>query len=197
MMPLYLSDEYLAGAVKRLASSRAFPRLCDFLILKHAMAIADTTTVTLSLTDATYMTAVDQLTLAAPPDYDKVITEPYFNPFGTAREGKLGWRTKKYPSNGPPDTVNGPSWQPITEIVSQGPRVVSWREGYEDHLTAIVPETGEAPPSLLDAAAWFYRFSDLEVVAESPSDESILDAFVQAIGLTPSEQAILFPEVTL
>jgi hypothetical protein len=194
-MPLYLSADVLSGAVERLASSRARPSLCDFLILKNAMAAAGRPTVTLSLKDEIYMESVDRLALASPSGSDTATPEPYFNPFGGARENKHGWRTVKYPSNGPPDTVNGPSWRPITEIVSQGPRVIRLRQGYEEHLNAIVLQIGGEAPSILDAAAWFFRFDDIqESVVESPDEESIVQAFAAAVGLTLTERQILFGE---
>ncbi len=193
-MPLYLSADVLSGAVERLASSRARPGLCDFLILKNAMAPSKPT-VTLSLKDEVYMESVDRLALASPPGSDTATPEPYFNPFGGARENKHGWRTEKYPSNGPPDTVNGPSWQPITEIVSQGPRVVRLRQGYEEHLNAIVSQTLGEAPSIVDAAVWFFRFDDIQAsVGESPEEESIVQAFVTAVGLTLTERQIVFGE---
>lgn len=194
-MPLYLSADFLAGAVARLGASRARPRICDFLILKHAMAAAGDPTVTLSLKDPTYMASVNQLALAAPSGSATVTPEPYFNPFGAARENKHGWRTEKYPSNGPPDTVTGANWNSITEIVSNAPRVIKLRQGYEGHLTTIVPQTGDDAPAILDAAAWFFRFEDIEgPIGTSPGDESVVDAFVAAVGLTLTERQILFEE---
>jgi hypothetical protein len=193
-MPLYLNPESLTEAVERLAHSRARPALCDFLILKRAMTLAGVGTVALSLKDEIFMTSVRQLSLASPAGSEIVTPDPYFNPFGAARDAKHGWRTKKYPSNGTADTVTGPSWQQITEIVSQPPRVVRLREGYEAHLTAIVLQSGTATPSIVDAATWFFRFDDLEsTIGASPGDESITDAFTAAVGLTESERQALFP----
>jgi hypothetical protein len=153
--------------------------------------------VTLSLRDSTYMTAVKRMAAVAPDGEAAQMPEPFFNPFGASRENRHGWRTAKYPSNGPPDTVNGPSWNPIIEVISHGPRVVKLREDYLDHLPSVVI-TGDGPyPGVLDAAEWFFRFDDLETSLGPSVDESaLIQAFETQVGLTSSERTVIYGPTT-
>ena len=192
-MALYVEQDALEAAVTRLSDSGARPSLCDFLILKYAMAIGDGT-VTLSLQDSTYMAAVQQLTAAHTDHSSAELPAPFFNPFGAARDNKRGgWRTGKYPSNGPPDTVNGPNWKNIISVLSEGPRRVEFTTDYVEHLSRVVVISDGQPPAIEDCAIWFFRVDDLEDrLAGDASVDDLTAAFIDAVGLTSGERAVIF-----
>lgn len=192
MAGTFVSAEYLQEAVTRLGQSRARPGLCDFLVLKCAMALGDGT-VTLSLKDEVFMQGVRRLALAVPEGAQAVTPEPFFNPFGASREIKQGWRTKKYPSNGPPDTVSGPNWNRVIDVLSQGPRRVQFKSDYIDHLPGVVVGSDGDFPKELDIAAWFFRFEDVEQrVGTSQDETALVQAFVLDVALTPAERTVIF-----
>lgn len=58
-MAQYLQSDELKGAVERLQSSDAWPRLVDYLVLKRAMALSGGDTVALSQQDEKFMQAVN------------------------------------------------------------------------------------------------------------------------------------------
>jgi hypothetical protein len=189
-MSLYLDSDALAGAVVRLGSSNARPSLCDFLVLKLAMAQGDGS-VTLSLRDVTYMNSVTAL--AAINGASGKGLPPFFNPFGAAREKKRGWRTGKYPSNGPPDTVNGPGWKKIIDVLSERPRRVRFTGDYLEHLVKVVLTADGVRPRIQDAAVWFYRAHDLEAfLGPNSTVDELAESFLAEIGLTTEEQDALF-----
>lgn len=193
-MAFYLSGVTLAAAVERLSTSRAKPSFCDYLILKHAMTQGDGS-VTLSLNDSTYMEAVRALT-AVSTTADEEPLPPYFNPFGTKRERKLGWRSEKYPSNGPPDTVNGPRWRRVIRVLEEGPRRIRFTDDYLEHLFPVISRGKGAPPLLEDCALWLHRARPL------PADEAhsevslgrVVEAFLEETGLTDRERQLIFEE---
>lgn len=192
-MAMYFSERTLEGAVQALSISNARPSLCDFLIVKYAMTQGDGT-VTLSTVDDTYMRSVDALARVDPGPEEEGLP-PFFNPFGTRREARRGWRTEKYPSNGPPDTVNGPGWRGVFNVLSERPRRVQLDQDYLPHLLRVVTKTEGAPPRLLDAALWFYRAQDVDgwgVLNLDPSPGDLMDRFVNEIGLSEEEWVTIF-----
>jgi hypothetical protein len=189
-MSVYLAEEELADSVRRLQDSRADSSLADFLILKRAMAINGTTRVELSTQDAAFTQAVSEFVQV--PDGPDGATV-WFNPFGTAREVPLGYRTAKYPSNGTAVTVG--HWSEIVDVVGrERARIVEFKEGYESKLANRLLVRGDRPlPRLADAASWFNRATDLENILHDPTDEGELsDKFVEAVGLNEAEIAVLF-----
>jgi hypothetical protein len=190
-MALFVTSEALREAVQRLTVSSVRPSLCDFLIVKHAMTQGDGT-VTLSLQDETYMTSVRVLAAVNAPDEREL--PPFFNPFGTKREGRRGWRTAKYPSNGPPDTVNGPGWKRVIDVLSEGPRRVRFTDDYLDHLPSVIAISEGPAPLIEDCAVWLHRGRDLDSAStpRAGSAEDLTDAFVAEVGLTPGEHTAIF-----
>jgi hypothetical protein len=196
-MALYLSSTTLAETVERLGTSRAKSSLCDFLIIKRAMT-QDDGTVTLSLNDQTYTDAVRTLAAVSTVAGEERLP-PYFNPFGTRHESTQGWRTAKYPSNGPPDTVNGPGWKRLIEVLSEKPRRVRFTEDYLEHLSQVIvrgggPTRSDSWPLLEDCAIWLHRRRS--VPDGEAQDEALLDrmvaTFVAEIGLTDDERQLIF-----
>ena len=190
-MAVFVSAERLRGAVERLASSRATQRLVDFLILKRAMRRGDDDTVRLSTKDEVFTGSIDDLMRCAPPDREEWQGPPLINVFGTGRHGDKGYRSQKYYSNGTAVTV--PRWS-MMEIVSEGPRVVrlspSYQDGLEDFLLV---GSGGPKPQVVDAATWYFRFQDLEErFGSTPTDEQLLEGFLQDLGLTEEEVNVLF-----
>jgi hypothetical protein len=193
-MARYITAESLAEAVSRLAASNARPSLCDFLIVKHAMTQGDGT-VSLSLADETYMSSVQAFARVL-TNPDEVALPPFFNPFGTMREARRGWRTEKYPSNGPPDTVNGPGWKRVIDVLSEGPRRVRLTSDYLDHLPKVISKAGGPRPSIEDSALWYYRSKDIKSVVgrvEAPLYD-LVQGFVTETGLSSAERAAIFGE---
>ncbi len=200
-MPLYYpGGRTLAEAVERLSTSRAKPSLCEFLILKQAMTQGDGT-VTLSLGDQTYRNAVDALTRILTWAHEEP-PQPYFNPFGTARERTRGWRSKKYPSNGPPVTVPGPGWSQVIEILSQRPRRVHFTTDYLDHLPPMILRGGgparnvEPPPLLDDCAVWLHRERPVESTGVNEQEvlDRMIETFLEQTGLSDAERVLIFGE---
>jgi len=193
-MATYLTAESLGEAVSRLMVANVRPSFCDFLIVKHAMTQGDGT-VTLSLNDTTYMASVRALTEVVTGPGERVLP-PFFNPFGTRREARRGWRTDKYPSNGPPDTVNGPSWKRVIEVLDERPRRVEFTPNYVDDLLRVFGRASGAPPTLLDCATWYFRGRDIEsmVGPTTPTPEGLVDGFLADTGLTRPERARIFGE---
>lgn len=190
-MAVYVSAGRLRAAVERLAASRAHQRLVDFLILKRAMRRGESETVRLSTRDEVFTTSIDDLMKCSPPDREDWPGQPLINVFGTGRHGDKGYRSQKYYSNGTAVTV--PRW-PMVEIVAEGPRVVrlsaSYGEGLADFLLV---GSGGAKPGLGDAALWYFRFEDLEGrFGSNPTDQQLVEGFVQGMGLTDAELAALF-----
>ena len=190
-MAVFVSAERLRGAVERLASSRATQRLVDFLILKRAMRRGDADSVRLSMKDDVFTGSIDDLMRCAPPDRQDWQGQPLINVFGTGRHGDKGYRSQKYYSNGTAVTV--PRWS-MMEIVSEGPRVVQLNPSYQDGLEDfLLVGSGGPKPQLADAAIWYFRFQDLQDrFGSTPTDEQLVEGFVQDLGLTEEEVSVLF-----
>lgn len=190
---MYVSADSLEEAVARLRVSAARPALCDFFIVKHAMTQGDGS-VTLSLTDETYMSSVRALTAVYTAPGEEPLP-PFFNPFGTAREARRGWRTEKYPSNGPPDTVNGPAWKRVIDVVAERPRRVRFLSGYVGELPAVLSNLDGEPPSIEDCATWYHRDRDVDPLMGGDDlrpSAALLEAFVAETGLSALEREAIF-----
>lgn len=192
-MALFVRSEALREVVRRLSVSNVRPSLCDFLIVKHALTQGDGT-VTLSLQNETYMSSVQALA-AVRADDDDAGLPPFFNPFGARREARNGWRTRKYPSNGPPDTVNGPGWKRVIEVLSEQPRRVRLTVDYLEHLPKVITTSEGPAPLIEDCAVWLHRARDLEATpghGEERSTEELTTAFLAEVGLSQAEQVAIF-----
>lgn len=106
-MPLYLAADLLKGAVDRLRTSRAQSRLLDYLVFRRALVNSDGPDgqVVTGMGSKPFQRAINEW---ARIRQDGEAAHIFFNPFGTATASDNGFRTKKFLSNGPSDTVS--SW---------------------------------------------------------------------------------------
>jgi hypothetical protein len=190
-MARYLAAEEVKASVQRLQDSRADSSLVDFLILKRAMSINESSRVELSTQDHSFMQAVSEFVQGT----DAAGTPLWFNPYGTAREVPLGYRTGKYPSNGTAVTVG--HWTELVDVVDRNKaRIVAFKEGYEARLAGRLLVRGDRPlPRLGDAAVWFYRIADLDDIAKGTVEVSdLIASFVASVGLEKTETGVLFDD---
>ena len=120
---------------------------------------------------------------------------PFINVFGTAGHGNLGYRARKYPSNGTASTVK--NWNTIVRIIDRSPIVIGWRDDYLEHLPDRIRKGAGGPVLETDAALWFFRYRELEEMGfdQATVEEAIphlVDRFRADIGLFPEERQILF-----
>lgn len=137
---------------------------------------------------------------------DSSLTVPYFVPFGAKRDSSLGYRQAKWPSNGPSDTVS--RWQarskkPLILVPDSSPKEYSFAPQTEKELSeffsigsASAHFSGEKP-RLLDAAVWWFRFTELEEILDEKADEASMEdelvrTFITNLGLSDIEIAALF-----
>ena len=203
-MTSYLSPETIRAAVDRLGESRAQSNLLDYLIFKRALLHTQSDHAGDSVVTGTksepYVRAIDELARVADPAQSEL---PYFSPFGARRDKGRGFKSKKYPSNGPSDTVS--RWQarperPIELVPSTSPKefvpVERTADELEGFLLVAAKASGPADkPRLADLAIWFHRSTDVAALVRSadPLDLSaLIDATVQSLGLTEVEVAGLF-----
>jgi hypothetical protein len=198
-MTSYLSPATIRAAVDRLGVSRGQSILIDYLVFKRALVIdASTGTVVSGTKAGPYNQAIDELSRVADPANSE---RPYFLPPGARRDSGRGYRTKKYPSNGPSDTAS--RWQskndrPIELVDGTSPkefRPVA-RNASELATFFLNAETSAAPdkPRLIDFAIWYHRASDLDSLDVEPDQlVAALVARAQAeIGITDVEVEGLF-----
>jgi hypothetical protein len=219
-MALYVSQMALREAVNRLRECSMPAALGDYLIFKRALEIRKNqaqeageqapTTVITGTKSPHFVQAIEELTgCAADSESIKKSENPYFNPFGAARETTSGYRTHKFPSNGPSDTVG--RWQsrsgtPLRLIPDSKPKEYRFEEQTEDQLrsffvakSATSKNSGQLP-SILDAAIWWFRFTDLQDrFQHEPSESELIAATVTDLGLTGVEISALFslPDLAL
>lgn len=181
-MTSYLSPATIRAAVDRLGESRGQSILIDYLVFKRALAIDPSRGTVVSGTKAVpYNQAIDELTRVADPAQSE---RPYFLPPGARRDSGRGYRTKKYPSNGPSDTAN--RWQskndrPIDFVDGTSPKEFRPVERNAAELSTFFlnAETTSAPdkPRLIDLAIWFHRDTDLEALENFDVDQ-IADSLI-------------------
>lgn len=199
-MTSFLSQATIRGAVDRLGQSRALSALVDYLIFKRALVIdpADGSVVTGTKSEP-YVQAIDELAKVADPSTSD---RPYFSPFGARRDTGRGYKSKKYPSNGPSDTVS--RWQskpdrPIDLVPDTSPKAFRPVERNAEELASFfLVSAGTAGaterPRLLDVAIWFHRTTDLETVKQPGIElvETLVSATCTALGITAVEIDGLF-----
>ena len=202
-MTSFLSPATIRAAVDRLGESRAQSSLLDYLIFKralvHTLADGSGATVVTGTKSEHYLRAIIELAgVADPAESDR----PYFSPFGARRDKGRGFKGKKFPSNGPSDTVN--RWQskparPIELVPGTSPMafvpVVRTAAELEDFML-VAPKPGMTDrPWLADLAIWFHRATDLTSMATADGhvDTAALVAeTVNALALTDVEITALF-----
>ncbi|MGE0397188.1 MAG: McrB family protein [Kofleriaceae bacterium] len=200
-MASFLAAETLKEVVERLGASLAKSSVTDFLIFKRALtqgAKAKTTYVETGLENATFQAAISEM---AEPQVGWN-GPPYFSPFGWKQDGNQGYKSAKYPSNGPSDTVGG--WQsrgttPFTLVPGSSPKRYTHTARTPAEIRAFfLKKSGGSPPSLLDAARWWFRLADLDARFKHwPSGKELADAFVSDCGLTPAETSGLFEALSI
>jgi len=226
----YLDEETLRAATERLGVSRAAPRLADFLIFRRAAvrtvlpatpsngalsagapipppdAPTPTTPVQVmtGTRSAAFVYAIEELALAVPFDeLDSWGQQPFFLPFGARRDKAHGYKSAKYPSNGPDNTAAG--WQtqtftPVRLVPDTSPRQWTVETGTEEQLANFLLVRSSSAenfsgekPRLLDAAVWWHRFTLFD---DTPTEEQLVERFVQGLELPDVERVAVFEALT-
>lgn len=209
-MTLFISRSTLQQAVKRLGVSSSQSSLGDYLIFKRAIALKMESPevgdpypdgVVTGLRSESFIKAIEELALRRPDGTED--DNPYFVPFGAMRDATRGYRTKKFPSNGPSDTVG--RWQsrssapPLVLVPGRKPKTYTLKErsAQELHTFFIVKHAQKNfsghRPHLLDLAVWWFRFADLEPrLGGAPTPAILMDAVTADLGLSSIEIQALF-----
>lgn len=196
-MPRYLSAETIQGAVQRLGESRAQSRLTEYLIVRRALRLGGSKqTVTLSQRDAYFMTALREFTAIS----SDTTTEPFFSPFGWSRDSKSrGYRSRKYESNGPSNTVmdwHGKPNSPIERVPETRPAQVRLAERTPVQLTEFLYLSGAdagPKPRAIDVAYWWLRGTDIEGrFGDDPTETALVAAMLDDFGLHEDESLEFF-----
>lgn len=206
-MTSYLSPATIREAVDRLGESRAQSILLDYLIFKRALLLgaAETgaTTVVTGTKSTNYVAAIDELSRVALPAESEL---PYFSPFGARRDKGRGFKSKKYPSNGPSDTVN--RWQsrpdrPIDFVSGTSPKefvpVTRSADELEGFLLIAAKASGPTDkPLVADLAVWYHRAADIEPLdgGAGVTLDKLVEVTVADLGMTDVELAGLFASTT-
>lgn len=215
-MPLFLSTQTIKGAVDRLSGAATRISFTDFLIFKRALQISklearmngkpEPDTVVTGTKSKSFVQSIEELTLRVPRGTSdpKDINHPYYLPFGSQTDPTHGYRSSKYPSNGSSDTVS--RWQsrsttPIVLVPGTSPKEYKFVFRSKKELEAFfikgVSDSGvNEKPNIIDAAIWWFRFSDLEskLTTTSPTDKDLVKGFIEDTGLSDEEIAGLFNE---
>jgi hypothetical protein len=208
-MSLYLDAETIDSAIEELSQCSATPTLTDYLVFKRALVIAKASAVdkdepapaavVTGTTSSAFVDAVNEVAATVRPDMESAWEgQPYFSPFGAARDKGRGFKSKKYPSNGPSDTVGG--WQsrpnrPLKIVEDTSPKQYLILQKSSSELADFFfpkSSTGQRP-SLVHFAYWWLRFADLEArFGLDPTDGEMVAATVTDFGLTQVEIDSLF-----
>ena len=212
-MGKFWSTGRIRTAVNRLSDAGVQTRLQDFLIFKRAWALSKESQpgadpnqlqVVTGTRSPDFVLAINEWT-ARTADFDSLpgLDNPYFVPFAANRDTTNGYRTKKYTSNGPSDTVA--RWQatqikPFVLVPDTKPKAFRFAPLSREELTSFfvlstVQQGGAELPRLLDAAVWWYRFADLEQLFGSDIEmTTVVDAFVKECQLNAVEVSTLFSD---
>jgi MoxR-like ATPase len=197
-MPRFITSTILSESSTRLINSKAKSGFADFLVLKRAIQRSGSEEVPFSSVDSSFTGAMRDMTSTFPL-LDIAATPVSFKPFvkiwGTA--GAEKYLTRKYLTNGAADTLSGTNWSSVVQITGRKPRRGSLKGNHFDSLPTIILKANGHLPSLLDSALWYYRATDLESkFGEIPDMASLCqqlrDGFVNELGLTEEELAVLF-----
>jgi hypothetical protein len=199
-MPKYISSKRLQIAVERLRTSKAQTRMNEFLILKRGITLDPSRLVKMSLKDANFKQAIDDLMKCFPIEVEQAtIKQPLVNVYGTSRASDFGYREAKYYSNGINSAISGTPWNGIADIKSEGPRVVGLHPNHLQRLEGamLLKSSSDSKPRLDDSAMWFFRAKDISEIIEA--DESreenikrLIAAYRTQLGLIDEEVNILF-----
>lgn len=207
-MGTFLNADTIKIAVRRLGDSLAQTGIHDFLVLKRASVLSKSPKVILSERNQHFMQAIEELTSCNEPlgaALDKTWhLPPYINVFGTAKHSKGPFRSAKFTSNGPADTVSkSRPWQSLVEVHDERPRSVTFLSNYLKHAKSVLLKA-QSPsnelPRLTDAAIWFFRATDISTLAASKDRKGLLSSlvheFVAALHLTKEEMALFFVDAS-
>lgn len=196
-MPLYLPAQVISSAVNRLVASKAQRGFTDFLILKRALKRANSETVPFSMKESNFTGAIHDVagTQNAASGIDPAADncDPFFKVFGIAQGV-----SRKMLTNGSADTLSGPNWQSIVKLAGQRPRRGGLRTGYKNHLEPLLLKREGDKPTVIDAAIWYFRHTDLEAKLQQASNTNqsvismLTESFIEEVGLTPDEILHLF-----
>lgn len=201
-MTLYLSQETIRAAVERLGQSRANSALTDYLVFKRALVRANANAdgepgpIVTGTRATDYVAAINELTRVADGD-----DRPYFAPFGARRDTGRGYRSKKYPSNGPSDTVSRwasrPS-RPLQHVPGTSPKEFELIPRSADELEDffLIEESNANcsgdKPLLIDLAIWFHRESKVSEDDLEDAGRGLVESALTALGVTAAEIEGLF-----
>lgn len=202
-MALYLPADLIKDAIDRLGKSRAQPKLFDYLIFKRALELSGGASgrVVTGMANQDFQQAIREWALVRPT------TDPgshYFNPFGASRSKDNGFRSDKYPSNGPSDTATG--WAgslsnpPFVAVPDSRPRAFTYVAvpALDLERAFLIAETADASlnrkPNLSDTAIWWLRKRDLETINIGAAAElsQLADTLKTETGLTQVEISAIF-----
>lgn len=202
-MSLYLTSDLVKQAVDRLRASRAQPKLLDYLIFRRALVNAGggSSPVVTGMASAPFQQAIQEWARVRPDD------EPaphFFNPFGSAGTTDNGFRSDKYPSNGPSDTASG--WAaslaspPFVAVPGSSPRAFTFVAIAGGELEkAFLRAEGTNPdknkkPRVSDAAIWWLRSRDLDTLGLTDQAElsDLVSTLRSEVGLSDVEESALF-----
>lgn len=208
-MTSFLSPATIRSAVERLGDSRSQSALVDFLIFKRALILArdenpESDSVVTGTRSTPYTSAIDRLAkVAETADSDR----PYFSPFGARRDAGRGYKSKKYPSNGPSDTVS--RWQskadrPVDQVPGSSPKAFRPipRSAQELESFFLISDQGSQhseKPYLVDLAIWYLRGTEtsaIEALELDPTQQAqkLVALTSDELGLSAIEREALFIE---
>ena len=207
-MTNFLSLETIKAAVERLGQSRANSSLVDYLIFKRALVLANeeaqvpgtVTQVKTGVRSPHFVSAVNKLTRI---DEEGSSQTPYYSPFGAWRDSGKGYKSQKFPSNGPSVTVSGWSARPdppLQVVDDTKPKEFQIAEPNSGALRRFflveenVTTKAKLKPHLGDLAIWWKRSQSFD----SEVDISrLVEQTVEDLNLTAIEIATLFEADTL
>lgn len=201
-MSLFLTEESIRHAVGQLRRSSARARLCEFLIGLRTLKLSGADQAPVAESVPEYLQAVHEFTRWTEDD---TVDSPYFNPFGS----QAGYKSKKFPSNGPSNTMHGWATQADSpfEIIHARPKEIRRRQLSTKQLRAftILGKRDDERPRLIDVAVWFYRSTDfsrgegaydaveVQQLAERTLDREGLESrFMDDLGLEADDAWVLF-----
>lgn len=195
-MSKFFTVAEVRDAVIRLKASSARTRLGDYLVGLRTLRLSSKDEVGVAQGVPEYARALDELCRCVPEGVEsKYRGFPYYNAFG----GQASFRSPKYASNGPGNTMH--NWSgadsPIILNADAKPKAIRRKPAhtaarYQAFLLQ-GPHAEARRPRLIDAAVWFFRSSDVERSdGSAPTREQLEEDFIDAMGLTPVEVSALF-----
>lgn len=197
-MPSYFTAARLQQSIATLGQTRAKATLMDFLIVKRTLAIAGSTHVAITQSQASYIKATKELAGVKLDDTIDIKGEKQiFNVFAS-RDSFEGFRRGKYISNGTNTTIANIQWQTVVELTADEPRQAGLRAGHEGNLEALLLKAARVErPNLGELAIWNYRKIDIDPIIAgyaTPAErfQAVQDRFVSDYQLNTAEIAALF-----